>query len=411
MLHLALILVLAACPALAGTIRIGEGEEFPTVSAALQARAVGAGDLLRLAPGRHGTVTLDGAKVVGRFGGPVTVEGEPGTELSALRIEGGRAWIVRDLTLRPDGEATGPYLATGPETAGVILRRISVEGAPEGTAWTAQDWRRARTGLRLDGEDHVVDEARIARVDHGVEALGSGIVLRRVTVQGFAGDGMRVLGDGSVVEDSRISDCVDVDGNHDDGIQSWSVGPDGPGTGVVRGLTLRRNVILERETPDPLACTLQGIGLFDGMFDDLTVDSNLVVVRHPHGITVMGARRARIAGNTVLPADGARMGPPWVTITAHKDGRPSDGAIVGNLAGSLNFDGFDAETRRTDPTRVRLSGNVILPDPWSALEAGFAPRAGGPAHDSGGWDAAPLDLRRRPRVGPPDAGAVERRDP
>ncbi len=199
-----------------------------------------------------------------------------------------------------------------------------------------------------------------------------------------------------------------MDDNHDDGIQSWSVGPGGPGTGVVRGMTLRRNVILQRKTPDPLACTLQGIGFFDGMFEDLTVESNLIVVGHPHGITVMGARRTRIAGNTVLPAGNAPMGPPWITITPHKDGTPSDGVIEGNLAGSLNLGGFDRARRRTDPARIRLSGNVVLPDPRAALEADFTPRAGGPAQDAGGWQAPPLDLRGQPRVGPPDAGAVER---
>ncbi len=201
MLHLALVFALAAFPAFAGTLRIGAGEEFPSVAAALQARAVGAGDLLRLVPGRHGETILDGARVVGRTDRPVTVEGEPGAELSALRIAGGRPWIVQDLTLRPDGAAKGPFVETGPETAGVTLRRIAVEGAPNGTAWSAEDWRRARNGLRLGGADHQVEDARISRVRHGVEALGPGIVLRRVAVRGFAGDGMRVLGDGTLVEE------------------------------------------------------------------------------------------------------------------------------------------------------------------------------------------------------------------
>ncbi len=407
MMRILTILALLAGPAAAGTLRIGAGEEFPDLEAAYAARAVAPGDVLRLAPGRHGAVILDGDRLAGPGARPVTLEGEPGAEAAALRLRGARPWIVRDLTLRPDGETGGPYAETAPGTEAAILRRLTVEGAPEGADRTPDDWRGARTGMRLAGQDHTVEDARLSHVRHGIETLGPGAVLRRVAVRGFSGDGMRVLGDQALVEDSRISDCVDVDDNHDDGIQSWSRGPDGPGTGVVRGLTLRRNVILERETPHPLACILQGIGLFDGTFQDLTVESNLVAVRHPHGITAMGARNARLAGNTVLPAEGATMGPPWITITKHKDGTPSDGAIEGNLAGSLNLEGFDERKRRTDPSRIRLWGNVILPDPRSALEGGRIPLEGGPAHDVG-WPDAPPDLTGRRRDEAADAGALER---
>lgn len=418
-LVLLLLILIPAAPR-AAEIRVdpdGQGD-FASLSDALADGAVARGDTVTLAPGWHGPLLLDG-EALAAGEGPVALAAEPGTRALRLAVTGPGQWIVEGLRLGPrevgppDAE---PWLSTGPQTAGSTFRDITIAGAPGGAGgWSRRDWRdRARHGLLLGGRRHHAEDIEIRDTYHAAVITAPGSTVRDLDIRGFAGDGVRALADDLVVEDSRIRDCVDVDDNHDDGIQSWSLGPDGPGTGVIRNVTLRRNLIVQRTAPHPFGCILQGIGLFDGIFEDWRIENNVVRVGHPHGITVMGARRVQVVNNTVLGPRQTRYSHPWVTITEHKDGRPAeDSLIAGNIAGSLNFDGFDAEKRATDPDDTRLIGNVVAPDPGEVLQGppfDLAPIEGGAAHDLGGWDAPETDFFGRPRAGPPDAGAFERQD-
>ena len=105
---------------------------------------------------------------------------------------------------------------------------------------------------------------------------------------------------------------MDIDNNHDDGIQSYSrdrLGCDG--FGEVKGVVLRGNTIINFENLNqPLRCNFQGIGLFDGMFVDWVIADNLVVTNHWRGITVMGARNVKIENNIVVDNLAGKPGPP-----------------------------------------------------------------------------------------------------
>jgi len=99
-----------------------------------------------------------------------------------------------------------------------------------------------------------------------------------------------------------------------------------PGGGVVRNVRLEDNVI-ENGT-HPMACTLQGIGMFDGIYEDWVIRGNTIVVNNWHGITVMGARNVLIEDNIVVDAEPGEPGAPWIAITAHKDGRLSENSTI-----------------------------------------------------------------------------------
>src|SRR5690606_12571794 len=75
----------------------------------------------------------------------------------------------------------------------------------------------------------------------------------------------------------------------------------GVGTGVVRGVVIRGNVFINFTDPDrEFAGSAQGIGCFDGFFEDWVIENNVVVVNHWHGITLLGARNVRVVNNTVV---------------------------------------------------------------------------------------------------------------
>lgn len=299
------------------------------VQALFDAGGVAAGDRILLGGGRHGTLSV--AEL--RFDPPVTIEAAPGERpvFDALALQDVAGWRVRGLTVLPEGAESEAVLVrvSGRD---VVLDRLFVASAERTEGWSAETWRqRARDGILVTGEQISVTNSHLRYVKHGIAAVVDGARVEGNVVEVFSGDGIRGLGDNSIYAGNTIATCVKVDKNHDDGFQSWSRDETGAaGLGTVRNVQVEDNLI--RNGDHPLGCELQGIGLFDGIFEDWTIRGNVVIVDTWHGITVMGARRVRIEGNVVVDARPGRPGPPWIAVTAHKDGRrPEESVVSGNV--------------------------------------------------------------------------------
>jgi hypothetical protein len=116
---------------------------------------------------------------------------------------------------------------------------------------------------------------------------------------------MRGFGDHTTFQYNTIKNSYAVNGNHDDGFQSWSSGAGGVGTGEVVGIVLRGNTFINYEDPNqPHRGAMQGIGCFDGMYVDWVIENNVIIVDHWHGISFNGVRNTRIVNNTVLDPNG-----------------------------------------------------------------------------------------------------------
>jgi len=374
------------------------------------------GDTVWLRTGYHGAVVIQSAYNAA----PITIAAEAGQvpALASLLIRSSQNWVVRGLAVSPShGTALDARAIVTVENHGwrgpaydVTLDGLEVFTVPDESAWaTAADWdAQAWNGIDADADRTVVRACRLRNVNYGISMSGRGSRVERSTVDGFCGDGLRGLGDDEVFEYNLVKNARDVNADHRDGFQSWSYGPGGVGTGVVRNITLRGNVIIGYESPAVrFAGTLQGIGCFDGLFEGWTVENNVIATDHWHGISFYGARNMRIVNNTVLDLNGVEPGPPWIMVTAHKDGRKSADVLVrNNLTSALSTDG----------DRVVEDHNLLLPaDPsaWFLDLAGHDLRLapGSPAIDQGASDGAPaLDASgvARPQGSAPDVGAYER---
>jgi MYXO-CTERM domain-containing protein len=225
---------------------------------------------------------------------------------------------------------------------------------------------------------------------------------------------LRGLGDNetfqyNLVKNSYLDD--NLDSNHDDGFQSWSVGPGGVGTGEVKNLTLRGNVIINAENASqPLKGTLQGIGCFDGFFVGWVVENNVVITNHWHGISLYGAKDSRIVNNTVIDNESGEPGPPWIMVTDHKDGTPSENVIVrNNLTTDLDVSGTNVVEDHNTVLGNDLSAYFVNAGAW---DVHLLPNA--PAIDQGSADQAPAldaDSIPRPQGNGIDLGAYEWHDP
>jgi len=363
---------------------------------------VKAGDTIYLRSGYHGELFIQSYYNQDY----ITIAAEAGhtPRLKRVHIRSSSHWVVRGLHISPEYAPKYEQLSLfdlehhdwrGP-IHDVTVEDCRLQSVEDASGWSVDDWNNLScNGFGVGGENMTVRNNVLKNVNFGISVGAQNSLVEGNLVENFAGDGMRGLGDNTVFQYNTVKNCYDVNANHDDGFQSWSVGADGVGTGEVTGIVLRGNTIINYSDPaQPHRGTLQGIGCFDGMFVDWVVENNVIVTDHWHGITLSGARNCRIVNNTVMDLNDQDPGPPWVRIGNHKDGTQSTGCVVrNNLTTSVSI---DAESE------VAEDHNLIIDDP-DALFTDAASKnlhllQGCAAVDTGSANLAPtIDIEGIPR--------------
>lgn len=318
-----------------------------------------AGDTLVLLEGYHGELVLTGAY----NRATITVRAADGQRatLARLSIRSAANWHIQGLIISPSfapAYATQTLAAieshgwSGPVSK-VILEACELFSVDLAASWSLDDWNTlACNGISVSGDCVTIRGNHLKNVDFGITISGNNCAVSQNIIENFAGDGMRGLGNDLLFAYNTVKNCYDVNANHDDGFQSWSINDDPPRERVV----LRGNVILNYEDPDqPFRGSLQGIGCFDGPYRNWVVENNLVVVDHWHGISLYGAYDSRIVNNTVVDIDTATDPSPWVMFNPHKDGTPSQGCVIRNnlVSNSIVATGdtvYDHNLLVTDPS-------------------------------------------------------------
>lgn len=381
---------------------------------------VHAGDTLWLRSGDYGDISIQHAYNTA----PITIAAAPGhtPRARSLLVRSAQNWIIRGLVVSPSVGGNYESMTAvevvdhnwfGP-THDVELHDLDVYSVDDASGWGPHEWvDLASSGVEIGGDHVLLSDSRIRNVRFGIAVTGDDVTVRRNLVDGFSADGLRGLGDRGVFEYNRVQNNLigdDDDDNHDDGFQSWSVGPGGVGTGEVVGVVLRGNVFINATDPDnPLRSSMQGIGCFDGFFTGWIVENNVVVTDHWHGISFYGMRDSRIVNNTVIDLDNGTPGPPWILVTDHKDGRHSSNVVVrNNLATDFSIEG-DAIV---DDHNLEF-GTVAAAALFVAPPFNLHLRAGSAAIDAGSATLAPpadADGVPRPQGAGIDLGAYEYRD-
>ena len=372
-----------------------------------------AGATVLLRNGYHGDPMITG----GNYAQPITIAAQSGHTplLRRLRANNTQGYLFRGLSISPShapAYATVTMVDFQGGSSRITLEDSQVFSVADATSWAAADWvNRASSGVQVSGTQITIRGNHLRNVRFGISVSGTNAMIERNTVENFSADGLRGLGNNgtfqyNVVKNSYADDSVDS--NHDDGFQSWSTLNGTVGAGEVRGIVLRGNTIINFENPSqPLKGTLQGIGCFDGFFVDWVVENNVVITNHWHGISLYGARNSRVVNNTVIDNNSASPGPPWIMVTAHKDGRPSDGVTVrNNLATDYDVTGTNVtQDHNTTLTAANLATFFVNPGSFD-----LHLRAGAPAIDTGSATLAPAADRdgvTRPQGAGIDLGAYE----
>ena len=312
------------------------------------------GDRLLLRSGYHGHIALN----TFIFTEWLTIAAQEGHTpvLSQFKLEGAFEKIyLKDFTILKDSYQ-GPgnyweadeinhnsdaclYLASssfwGPGSR-VKVNGLHVGTTTDASSWTAGDWvQKSAAGIGLRSVTYCeIFNCRIENTSFGlnIEYASDHTTAVGNTIKYYSGDGCRLISNDVYLAYNTITDCLKVDDNHDDAIQSYSRGEDNsPGTGVLYNNVVRGNLIIgTTDFSNPLAGSPQGLGCFDGFFDGWIVENNVVIVDHYHGISFYGMRNSYILNNTVIDQNHDNDISPWIMITDHKNGTPSQNCIMAN---------------------------------------------------------------------------------
>lgn len=392
----------------------GQGTQtapWPSINSALLSGVLRGGDRVVLATGEYGEVRLTGA----RFQSPVEFSANPGdaAHFTGIEIENSQNIHFRHIQVWPerlmqDDPSLVIVNSDSPdiEFSDVDLR--STRDAQDYRIWDPDLWLRYQvSGFLMLGPRNAVRDSTVTGIRFGIAITGDGSEITNNRVEGFSGDALRVLGNDSKLIGNHVSNCVKVDGNHDDGIQGWTAGPDGTiDGGVIFNLQIEDNVINEwvGNTTHPFVCDLQGIWLTRSM-QGLIIRNNAVSVSAYHGISVGGASQTLIVNNTVVNSRAPSAKAPWIGIFQPND--PASVIVANNVAAVFNVNGgvdFQSSGR----------ANFAVVDPSQQLRAPFSgdlrPAPGSQLINAGNATfAPPADLDGTPRTlgGAPDVGAYE----
>lgn len=391
------------------------GTTFNSFDALEQSGKLQGGDRVFLRAGYHGPLSVNDLD----FATPVTIAGMPGetAHVESLNVLNSSNLVFRDLKVWAMSANAGSaaLVRTYPGSNNITFANLDVRSTADAVnylQWSLATWRaNKRSGFLLDGDHISVIGNRVTGAYNTIIAQGKNALVENNIVDGFAGDGMRALGDFSTVRGNKIQNCHDTDATHDDGFQSYSRGANGStGTSTVFNLTLENNKIYEwnASVPNVIPCKLQGIGMFDGMYENVVIRNNLVVVSHWHGITIAGGRKVVIANNTVVNPKGIKGNAPWIKIAPHKNGTPPTDVMVAN--NTVNWLDVNVNASRN----VATANNVVVTQSnlefTSVANRDFTLLPTAKSADAAtAMYATPVDIAGvpRPKGKAPDVGAYE----
>jgi parallel beta-helix repeat protein len=368
------------------------------------------GDRVLLRNGYHGQVIIKGKPAAPG----VTIEPQSGHSpgLGTVDFSNASRWTLKGLKISPElgGLATNQNLVDIPgNSPDNTLDGCELYSTSSIAGWTATDWSsRVGTGVDSEAARTVVRNTTITNVAYGVvySVFAPNSLLSRTTITNFRNDGIRGLSSDSVYEYNLVRNCFDIDSNHDDGFQSWTGGrgSDPVGSKIVSNVVLRGNTFISYTDPaQPFKSRMQGIGCFDGFFENWVIENNTVITDMYQGIALYGATNCRIVNNTVMknPINGHTY-TPWIRIDNHKDGRLSTGNIIrNNLTRSISL----AAGSTSDHNIITSDTAAHFVD-FAAFDLRLKPTS--PAVNAGSTALAPLvDNEEDPRDSTPDIGADE----
>jgi hypothetical protein len=340
-----------------------------------------AGDTLILATGDHGALRVFG----GVFDKPLVIKAGQNQypRLKEISLTSSKNWRFDGLIVIGDSESNrntplvkfASHGFAGP-ASDIHFNNSHLTSNFSYTGWDNDSWQRlSRNGIYSSAERVEIKSNLIEGVKTGITALGNHTLVHNNVIKNFSQDGIRSTGDDNQFTHNTVYNSIDVDQNHDDLFQAWSIGVDRKaGTGTIKRNILKNNVFFsDEDTLHAPKSTSQGIGCFDGVYEEWHVEGNIVVVNHWHGLTMYHATDSTITRNLILDPWEENSWQARLTITLPDEREKHDkkstsptNAVMSNLAHKINIQRRSKTTEKNfvikNPYEIfsRISLNEIL---------------------------------------------------
>ncbi len=237
-------------------------------------------------------------------------------------------------------------------------------------------------GVNASQDDCVaLNSNQIRNVFNGIYAGGDQIgtdgqnyMVSGNTIDHFAGDGIDHSATNIIMSGNRITNGVDICGSkciHNDAIQGWNWEDK---LGVTnKNVVIDSNFIQSQTTTSlPLASTdLQGITIFDGFWQNVSITNNVVLTSGLAGIAIGGVNGLHIVNNSVMdiPLNGASQslmywmysGVTWITAggATHEGGTTTNVVVRNNIAPLVAATAASPSYSRRPLACVSFGGGMI----------------------------------------------------
>ena len=337
---------------------------WSTLEQVLNTQTFSSGDVIICRDGNHGF-----PKVNGINSNDVTIQAEVGHTPICTRIYFGSSsaashWKISGLTFELINTATFPYRLVDifANCDHITIENCTLQSIVDASSWTRTDWRtKTCSGIWARGNNHILQNNTIRNIQIGIINDADSSTCSNNTIQNFAIDGIRGNANNSQYIGNMIMDNIIVytySENHYDGFQAFT-------NDTIHNVTFKENTIIcATDTTRQFRGSMQGMGCFDGFYKNWTIENNLIVTDHWHGITLLGALNCKIINNTVIdnyditPVDSLdslslpSYGPAWIKIAAHKNGAASSGNFIyNNICNNM----------QNDVGIGTVSNNLIIP--------------------------------------------------
>jgi len=302
------------------------------------------GDTIYLMTGDHGN-----PKLVGYANNDfITVSAAPGQApvISSLKIVSSSQWLFRGINFQGPRNSNDPVNGlieigrsdwTGP-SSDIILIKNNVSTQESTTNWSDIDWvqKPFYYGIMSYGSCVSIEDNTFFNLRNAIAVSSRNSLVLNNTLRDFGNDGIDITASDitirhNTIESGHHSKAEEL---HADGIQGWATSGN-----TNRHIVIDSNTI--KKIGDPDLSYMQGISIFDGKWDDISITNNVVVANVWHGIALYGINNATVCNNTVVASDRVAH-PTWIMVTMGKDGSPSRNVIIrNNIAPALVYSGTD----------------------------------------------------------------------
>jgi hypothetical protein len=332
-----------------------------TFSSILDAAA--AGDVIYLNSGNYGAVSISNRKYA-QF---LTIKAGSGQTpvLSSLAVNAVSHLVFSGLTVNGNGvrsKSPDGILVNLSSSNNVVFENNIVESTSGAFPWKAETTDETAIDAAIAPSDGInaqqdycvaLNSNQIQNVFNGIGVGGDQVgtdgqnyMVADNTIDHFAGDGIDYSVTNIIIQGNRITNALDICGSqciHNDGIQGWNWEDK-------LGIT-NKNVVIDSNyiqsqtvTNLPLAVALQGIDIFDGFWENVSITNNIVLVSSNTGISIAGVNGLHIINNSVMdiPLNGVSQsltywmysGVTWITAggTTHEGGTTSNVIVRNNIA-------------------------------------------------------------------------------